>query len=135
MSKSSDSRNQYATFGTSKDGEFVICTDDALVFLSREEVQRMMKAIELWEDGILQDRNAVDSVTLPKSSYEEYEEAQDGDDWIIWYGGECPVTNNEYVQVMYRDGDILNGDADDFSWTCSNTAGDIVAYRIIDSKE
>ena len=74
------SRNQYVTFGTSKDGEFVICTDDALVFLSREEVNQMLDVLHVIEERCAVEGNTKDFGMTSRFSSNEHEDPQDRDD-------------------------------------------------------
>ena len=60
----------------------------------------------------------------------------DADGWIAWGGGECPVEDDELVEVRYRDGTIRDAyPAVGYIWTngyhdLETTDSDIIAYRL-----
>ena len=132
MSKSNGSRNLYVTFGTSKDGEFVICTEDALVFLSREEVNQMLDVLRVIEERCVVEDNVKD--------FGSHSSKNESNTWISWSGNSvCPVSDDVLIQIKYRNGDITDPDgftyASHVRWNHVNDGSDIVAYRIIDRKE
>lgn len=57
-------------------------------------------------------------------------------DWIIWNGGDCPVSPDTIVQVQFRDWTRDEGEncstkkADKWSWNWSSDHYDIIAYRV-----
>lgn len=59
--------------------------------------------------------------------------AKADDGWIKWYGGECPIKDDEVViEVKYRDGKSdEDNDAWGWRWDHSGADFDIIAYRII----
>jgi hypothetical protein len=59
------------------------------------------------------------------------------DDYISWAGGECPVKDEEGVQVKVRNNELIPPWHRDkiltaglIDWTHNGTEGDIVAYRV-----
>ena len=60
----------------------------------------------------------------------------DGDGWIEWSGGECPVPPTTNVDVQLRNGDVTNdnfvGDsrAEDWFWETDGGDGAIIRYRV-----
>lgn len=61
---------------------------------------------------------------------------QDGDGWIEWRDGECPVAENTPVAVKYRNGVIMPAQsADCYEWNHDGWGGDIIAYRVIEQQE
>lgn len=54
------------------------------------------------------------------------------DGWITWNGGECPVSGDTKVKVMFRDGDhggeVVAGSVD---WAHYGSDGDVIAYRVV----
>ncbi len=52
-----------------------------------------------------------------------------------WAGGECPVDKGARVQVLLRDGDqsVFYGSA--LRWSCVDSDGDIIAYRVIEEEK
>jgi len=57
-------------------------------------------------------------------------------DWIEWKGGPSPVTDDQVVEVRYRDGIrwLGNGWGSNCWWhhlTNQETGADIISYRII----
>lgn len=52
--------------------------------------------------------------------------------WIDWSGGECPVPEGTRVEVSFRSGRTNSAlTADCWLWSHRNSAGDIIAYRVI----
>lgn len=67
----------------------------------------------------------------------EQQEQSEGE-WIDWGGGECPVTDDTFVAVKYRNGVVMPyHPAECYIWThgyyhyLTETSVDIIAYRII----
>lgn len=57
----------------------------------------------------------------------------DGDGWIPWSGGECPVDSRTIIEVKFLSGAIFdNMTAGAWKWKSDNDDGTIVAYRIAD---
>lgn len=55
----------------------------------------------------------------------------DGDGWIPWTGGECPVDRETHVDVRYRcGGEQHDAPARIYRWGHRSTDTDIIAYRI-----
>jgi hypothetical protein len=53
--------------------------------------------------------------------------------WIEWRGGECPVSDDVEVSVMFRRGNISTPlKAEMWSWSHHGGNGDIVAYRLVE---
>ncbi len=61
---------------------------------------------------------------------QEYE-----DSWETWNGGECPVSQRDYVQIQLRDGYENEGKAGDFRWQYLDEdpdEADIVKYKVVE---
>jgi hypothetical protein len=58
--------------------------------------------------------------------------AAEGCWWIAWYGGECPVDGDAFVNVRLRSGGRIWGAtrADSLSWRHEGLYNDIVAWRL-----
>lgn len=56
---------------------------------------------------------------------------ENGDGWIEWHGGECPVDDNTVVEVRTHGWGSDARRADEFRW--GRHAGDIIAYREVQS--
>lgn len=54
-----------------------------------------------------------------------------GDGWIKWHGGECPVDECVRVEVKTRGDNPATTFATNMRWYWIDSAGDIVAYRVI----
>jgi len=54
-----------------------------------------------------------------------------GSDWIVWGGGKCPVDINKTVEVKFVDMEPDSERAGNYSWSHTNTRGDIIAYRVV----
>jgi hypothetical protein len=56
--------------------------------------------------------------------------------WIEWNGGECPVEDNAYVKIKFRNKNTDRGEASKWhGWKHDNFGGgtwDIIAYMVID---
>lgn len=54
--------------------------------------------------------------------------------WVEWKGGECPVPPETKVQIQFSDGDddICVASRLWWEWKSGGSAGDIVAYRVIE---
>lgn len=60
------------------------------------------------------------------------EQQEQGDGWIEWAGGECPVADDQRVHVQFRDGEVINtASGNCIRWSHKGTLRDIIAYRII----
>ena len=60
----------------------------------------------------------------------------DGNDWIDWHGGDCPVASETVVNVQLRGSDYSDGwysqiPAGLWAWNHSDEVGDIIKYRIV----
>lgn len=60
----------------------------------------------------------------------------DGEGWLPWSGGECPVAAETVVEVMFRDdwiGPVMDTpcQARDLRWDHRKIDGDIMHYRVI----
>lgn len=53
-------------------------------------------------------------------------------EWIDWYGGECPVEPTEKLEVTLRGGETLTRIASQLFWDIKNSASDIIKYRVIE---
>lgn len=56
--------------------------------------------------------------------------ATQGDGWIKWRGGDCPVPSGVMVETKLRSGIINQYPAVCFTWKHGGTLSDIVAYRV-----
>lgn len=61
----------------------------------------------------------------------QFEQQEQGDGWIEWRGGECPVPANSRVDIKFRDGDIGLEQSANWDWIHLGYRSDIIAYRII----
>jgi hypothetical protein len=60
------------------------------------------------------------------------EQQEQGDGWIEWGGGECPVADDQRVHVQFRDGEVINNTGGNcIRWSHKGYPRDIIAYRII----
>lgn len=62
------------------------------------------------------------------------QQAKEGDGWVEWGGGECPVDPNTMVQFKLRNGSFCaSGIAGEPYWTHDPETADedIIAYRIV----
>lgn len=58
----------------------------------------------------------------------------DAGGWIKWHGGECPVANGTRIDYKLRNGyEGQHQTADCYRWDHKNKAGDIIAYRVVES--
>lgn len=55
----------------------------------------------------------------------------DEKEWIEWKGGDCPVDDEQRVEVKLRNGSLREEHAHYFIWDHWESSGDIIAYRII----
>jgi len=57
----------------------------------------------------------------------------DADGWIEWDGGECPLPDDAWCEVMMRDGEKMQGrqSRSCWVWRCYGSRDDIIAYRPI----
>ncbi len=57
--------------------------------------------------------------------------------WIAWNGGECPVSGQLNIEIMFRDGDTAEPIIEDepLEWDHEGEDSDIIAYRVIEEKE
>lgn len=56
--------------------------------------------------------------------------APDADGWIEWNGGECPVGENDLIDVKFSDGDTLFGVDGAWDWSDDADGCNIIAYRL-----
>ena len=56
---------------------------------------------------------------------------EDGDGWIEWDGGECPVDSDMRVEVEMFSGETEIQPANQFRWNKAGYLGDIIAYRVL----
>lgn len=61
----------------------------------------------------------------------QFELQEQGDGWIEWRGGNCPVPVNSRVDIKFRDGDIGLAQSANWDWSHRGYRSDIIAYRII----
>ena len=88
----------------------------------REAVDSINRALQMIDE----DRNK------GQRGWPERVSSNDQGDWIHWPGGECPVPDEAFVEVRYRNGTFEKGDPEYFEWVHDdNRAYDIVAYRIV----
>lgn len=60
----------------------------------------------------------------------EWDAPAQGDGWIPWSGGKCPVSGHTVVEVRFRTKAKQSARADHYWWTHGELPGDIIAYRI-----
>lgn len=56
------------------------------------------------------------------------------DGWIYWEGGDCPVGQNQGVEVKLRGGcgdQFYDNPASYFEWSHNGLGMDIIAYRVV----
>ena len=76
---------------------------------------------------------AVDAVCRPPIVIRETEVIDNGG-WIEWRGGECPVPNDVRVDVEFRSESLVaDYPAGKWQWSHSDSNGDIIRYRVIES--
>ena len=82
--------------------------------------------IEAWKAGREELRKEVCS--------DQCEDTKTEPDWILWYGGDkSPIVGKQTrYEVEYRDGAKAICVQNTLRWTHDDTAGDIIAYRILD---
>ena len=51
--------------------------------------------------------------------------------FTAWPGGECPVHDNELVELFFRDGSSDTGSACWYFWEMLNSRAAIIAYRVV----
>lgn len=57
------------------------------------------------------------------------------DGWITWLGGDCPVTDDHNVDLMFRDGFIdIDEVPSEYYWNHTWTESDIIKYRLTSNK-
>lgn len=58
------------------------------------------------------------------------EQLPDGDGWILWKGGACPLSAGETCDVRLAGGSEIIGEPSDcWNWKHYGNSGDIIAYR------
>ena len=60
----------------------------------------------------------------------------DGNDWIDWHGGDCPVDPETVVNVWMRDEENIDAKnielpPREWTWNHMDDDGDIIKYRIV----
>lgn len=55
---------------------------------------------------------------------------EDGEGWIKWYGGECPVDETAYIEAVLRNEMVTADVAGAYRWDHTGYLGDVVAYRV-----
>lgn len=59
-------------------------------------------------------------------------EKRQGEGWIEWHGGECPVPNETIIDFVFRNGEVYASErADEWDWKHHDIEQDIVKYRIV----
>ena len=55
------------------------------------------------------------------------------DDWILWYGGECPVDDLALVRVKYKNGNVFYtpDNANGYDWDHDDGDNVIIAYQVV----
>ena len=54
----------------------------------------------------------------------------DANGWIEWKGGECPVGEDDLIDVKFSDGDSVFGVDSDWDWSYDADICNIIAYRL-----
>lgn len=67
---------------------------------------------------------------LPRKEYFHLYPAPDADGWIEWKGGECPVGEDDLIDVKFSDGDSLFGVGNAWDWRYDPDICNIIAYRL-----
>lgn len=109
---------------------------------SVRDQQFATEAFQIARDGKLAAREWRDETRVLRESLKHSDDATccgrcekpDGDGWVAWKGGECPVALGARVAVLLRDGTSQpRRVAESLRWLHANTVSDIVAYRVIDA--
>ncbi|WRN92657.1 hypothetical protein [Salmonella phage L223] len=107
----------------------------------KEDVIRMLKDGLLREvDKVRELRDTIEHMNAdfnqatqgPEQSCCRKEDAQVGEPWIKWEGGECPEPGKCKVQVRFRDGSMGKRLAGEYRWDIRGNKQDIVVYRVIE---
>jgi hypothetical protein len=71
-------------------------------------------------------------ITEALAAYDGQGQQAEGDGWIEWAGGECPISKDCNVYIRFRDMDEPRetGIAGSLRWYHIGSSGDIVAYRL-----
>lgn len=76
----------------------------------------------------------IEHMTCDKCTVTSEQQERVEGEWIEWGGGDCPVEADCDVEVKFRDGDIIKGEAAIFwEWPHHLNGGDIIAYRVIEN--
>lgn len=67
---------------------------------------------------------------LPRKEYFHLYPAPDADGWIEWKGGECPVGEDDLIDVKFSDGDSFFGVDNAWDWSYDHDICNIIAYRL-----
>lgn len=67
---------------------------------------------------------------LSRDEYFHLYPAPDADGWIEWGGGECPVGEDDRIDVKFSDGDTLFDVDSNWGWGGNVDMCDIIAYRL-----
>ncbi len=126
-------RCKYLIGGAAEDD--ILIAQIALDHLQQhEEVTYEPDMQQLTPEHIETIRKASPASSLPDENFtNELFPAQDG--WIEWKGGECPVLPIQVVDIKFRAGGVMTGEAGGWSWTNDQKLYDIIAYRVIRSEE
>jgi hypothetical protein len=99
------------------------------------------EAFDVWFFKHISEHGKLDPFEVWKVGRDELRKAQmldkepsqpENDGWIDWPGGDCPVDGTVTVQVQYRLNNFGGtGNAGGFRWNHSDTASDIIAYKIV----
>ena len=97
---------------------------------------RYRAADKYWIGGYdIDDRITKSDVTIKNFhqtilSRDEYFHLYPADGWIEWCGGECPVGEDDLIDVKFSDGDSLFGVDSDWDWAYDADICNIIAYRL-----
>ena len=67
---------------------------------------------------------------LSRDEYFHLYPAPDADGWIEWKGGECPVGEDDLIDVKFSDGDSFFGVDSAWDWSYNADICNIIAYRL-----
>lgn len=93
----------------------------------------MIYAINKWTK---EHRAISEARALMYRTWKDWHVVQSGaDGWILLHGGECPLPENQRLDVKLRSGAVRYGRSG-WDWSCLGVPSGTIAYRpILDDKE
>lgn len=67
---------------------------------------------------------------ISREEYFHLHPAPDADGWIEWKGGECPVGEDDRIDIKFSDGDELFDAGSNWDWGVDAGRCNIIAYRL-----